>query len=85
MQIWQMQEAKAQLAEVVRRANEEGPQEITIHNRPAAVVISFEEYQQRFNAPESTESLLDFLRASPLCGADLDLERDRSLPREIDL
>jgi len=48
-------------------------------------MISFEEYQQRFTSPESTESLLDFLRASPLCGTDLDLERDRSLPREIEL
>lgn len=85
MQIWQMADAKAQLGELVRCANESGPQEITIHNRPAAVVMSFTDYQRHFGAATGQVSLLDFLRASPLCGTELELERDRSLPREIAL
>ena len=30
-------------------------------------------------------SLVEFLRASPLAGVELDIERDRSLPRNIEL
>lgn len=85
MQVWQMAEAKAQLGELVRCANEMGPQEITVHNRPAAVVMSFADYQRLFGPPAEPLSLLDFLRASPLCGTELELERDASLPREVEL
>ena len=42
---WQMQEAKARLSEVVKLAESEGPQEITLHGRPVAVVLSRTEYE----------------------------------------
>ncbi|GAB4057261.1 type II toxin-antitoxin system Phd/YefM family antitoxin [Uliginosibacterium sediminicola] len=85
MQVWQMAEAKAQLGELVRCANEQGPQEITVHNRPAAIVMSVADYQRQFAPATAQGSLLDFLRASPLFAAELELERDRSLPREFSL
>ncbi len=44
--IWQLQEAKARLSEVVRRAVDEGPQHVSIRGEPAAVVLSEQEYRQ---------------------------------------
>ncbi len=40
MQTWQMQEAKARLSELVKLAQSEGPQDITLHGRSVAVVLS---------------------------------------------
>ena len=41
---WQLQEAKNQLSEVVRKAQSEGPQVITLHGNDAAVVVSAKDY-----------------------------------------
>ena len=83
MRHWQMQEAKARLSELVRDAEEEGPQEITLHGKPVAVVLSREQYERLTTAGES---LVDFMRRSPLWGEDSpEFERDKSLTREIDL
>ncbi len=83
MHTWQMQTAKAQFSDVVRRAADEGPQEITVHGRPVAVVISRELFD---HLSGTSESLVDFMGHSPLCGQeDIRFERDRSLPREVDL
>ncbi len=40
MHAWQLQDAKARLSEVVKAASLHGPQEITLHGKPAVVVIS---------------------------------------------
>jgi prevent-host-death family protein len=37
---WSLQDAKARFSELVRRARDEGPQRVTIHGRPAVVVIA---------------------------------------------
>ena len=34
---------------------------------------------------KSQTSLLEFFRQSPLVGIELELERDQSLPRDVDL
>ncbi|AJA07298.1 type II toxin-antitoxin system Phd/YefM family antitoxin [Sphingobium sp. H39-3-25] len=41
---WQLQEAKDQLSEVIETAQVRGPQMITRHGRPRAVLLSAEEY-----------------------------------------
>lgn len=46
MGTWQMQTAKARLAEVVKDAQQSGPQEITVHGRPVAVVLSRTDYDR---------------------------------------
>jgi hypothetical protein len=46
------------------------------------VVVSFEEFQ---TLTRPSTSLREFFRRSPLCGADLDLERSQDLPREVQL
>ncbi len=82
MQTWQLQQAKARFSALLRDASERGPQAITVRGRPAAVVLSTDDYERlRGHKP----SLVAFLRASPLVEVDLDVERDRSPVRESDL
>jgi prevent-host-death family protein len=81
MHSWQMQTAKARFSELVKNAAQEGPQDITVHGRSVAVVVSRELFD-RLSGNE--QSLVDFMRASPLAGHDeIDFERNRGLPREI--
>ena len=40
MHSWQIQEAKARISEVVKCAQNQGPQEITLHGKPVAVLVS---------------------------------------------
>ena len=82
MQSWQMQTAKARFSELVKHAADDGPQEITVHGRSVAVVISRELFD-RLSGNQS--SLVDFMRQSPVVEQDdIVFERDRSLPREVD-
>lgn len=82
METWQLQEAKARLSELVKRACADGPQEITLRGEPAAVVLSAKAYKKlKVKKP----SLTAFLQASPLKGVELDLERDKSLTRDVKL
>jgi antitoxin Phd len=79
MGMWQLQEAKARLSEVVKKAAKEGPQKITVHGEPAAVVISSKEYE-RLKRPKY--SFIQFMRRSPLYGLELDLRREQTLTRD---
>jgi prevent-host-death family protein len=79
---WQLQEAKARLSDLVRQAQEEGPQAITVRGEPRVVVPSHEEYQ-RLARPKP--SFLEFIRSSPLVGPDLKLARSRSPVRNVKL
>jgi prevent-host-death family protein len=81
MPTWTVAEAKAKFSQVIERART-GPQNITRNGRPAAVVVSAEEWERRTSR---VGSLVDFLAASPLRGAGLDLERDKDPPRDIEL
>ena len=81
MHVWQMQEAKARLSEVVKCAESEGPQNITLHGQSVAVVVSRAMFERLTG---NDQSLLDFMRRSPLYGADdIALDRDISLTREV--
>jgi len=79
---WQLQDAKARLSEVVKKAAQEGPQHITLRGEPAAVVLSEADYQRLRKRPKR---FIDFIRNSPLKGVELDLTRDRSMPRKVSL
>ena len=81
MQSWQMQEAKARLSEVVKRAAAEGPQDITLHGHSVAVMLSRAEFDRLAG---TGESLVAFMRRSPLYGyEDVPIERDQSPAREV--
>ena len=71
---WQLQQAKARLSELVKKATTEGPQEITVHGKPSVVVLSSEEFDR---LKGKTQSFVDFMRSSPLVGIELDLERSK--------
>jgi len=80
--VWQLQEAKNRFSEVVNKAINEGPQTVTRHGEEVVVILSKAEYNQ---LKKSQTGLVEFFRQSPLVGVDLDLERDASLPRDINL
>jgi prevent-host-death family protein len=80
MQSWQLQEAKAKFSELVRKATLEGPQEVTVRGQEQVVVMSKKTYQKLL---DPKPSFLHFMSNSPLKGIDLDLERDRSSPRDV--
>jgi prevent-host-death family protein len=65
--------AKAHFSDLLERARERGPQTITRHGRPAAVVVAAEEWERK---TRRSGSLADFFEASPLRKAeDLVVER----------
>lgn len=82
MQTWQLQEAKARLSELVKRAATEGPQEITVRGETAAIVLSAAEFEKLTVPAKPKQSFIEFMRASPWYGVELDLERDKSLPKD---
>jgi prevent-host-death family protein len=79
---WQLQEAKNRFSELVNKVLDEGPQVVTRRGEKVVVIVSNEEYNKLL---KSQSSLLEFFRQSPLVGTKLDLERDRSFPRETQL
>jgi prevent-host-death family protein len=82
MRTWQLQDAKARLSEVIKKASKDGPQTITMRGEPTAVVISSDEYE-RIKHPKG--SFVDFMRKSPLFGVDIDLKREQTLTRDADV
>ena len=77
---WQLQEAKNRLSEVVELALHEGYQTITRHGEPTVVVVDYREF---LRGRRKKNSLVEFLRESPLQGVELDLRRDQSPAREV--
>ena len=79
---WAVQDAKARFSEVVKKAENEGPQIISVRGKPAVVIISQDEYLALIT---SQESLVDFFQHSPLAGVRLTIKRDKSLTRDTEL
>ncbi|MCK6584068.1 MAG: type II toxin-antitoxin system Phd/YefM family antitoxin [Anaerolineales bacterium] len=77
--IWQLQDAKNKFSEVIERALKHGPQLITRRGKKTVIIMSYEEYARM---KQSQIKLSEFFRASPLTKVDLNLKRDKSLPRE---
>lgn len=76
---WALQDAKNHFSEVVDRAMEDGPQTVTRHGREAVVVVAANEFRKM---TQPAGSLVDFMRRSPLYGAeDIEFERDKSPTR----
>ena len=80
--IWQLQEAKNKFSNLVDKARHDGPQVVTKHGKESVVIIAIEEYQ-KLNKP--TTDLISFLKKSPLSDINLDLTRDKSSSRDIEL
>ncbi len=82
MEQWQMQTAKAKLSALVAAAQKNGPQEITVHGKPVAVVTAVEDYDGERLTPRK---LYRLIRNSPLVGSGIKLERDKRPHRGIKL
>jgi len=84
MDVWQIQEAKARLSELVKCAQRDGPQDITLHGKSVAVVVSRELFDRLSGRDHS---LAAFIQASPFAEADEDLvipDRQKDPAREVD-
>jgi prevent-host-death family protein len=80
---WQLQEAKQKLSEVVDRALDDGPQTITRRGVEVVVVLAVDEYRRlTANKRDLRDFLLD---PNGPDFSDLDLERDKSLFRDVEL
>ena len=80
--VWQLQEAKNKFSSLVDKARHDGPQVVTKHGKESVVIIAIEDYQ-KLNKPKS--DLISFFKKSPLSGINLDLTRDKSSSRDIEL
>lgn len=82
MRTWQLQEAKGKFSEVVKNAQSQGPQNITVHGEPVAVLISRRDYLKLIHPQPS---FVELLRSSPLVGSGLDMTREQTPTRKIKL
>ncbi len=80
--IWELQEAKNRFSNLVERAQHEGPQIVTNHGKKVVVVMSADDYR-KMNRPNTT--LLEFMQKSPLSGIDIDISRDKNVPRGVEM
>ena len=81
MAVWQLQEAKTRLSEVIERAQNEGPQIITRHGAERAVIVSVKEYQAlAAHKPDFKAQLLGGPKVD-----DFVVERERDTGRLVEL
>jgi prevent-host-death family protein len=80
--IWSLQEAKAKFSEVVRLAQSNGPQTVTVHGKPAAVISSPEHAMHR--APTIDEIVTGF-QACPAKDFDIPRNHASSKFRDVEL
>jgi len=78
--VWQLQEAKNKFSQVVNEAVDKGPQVITRWGKEIVVILSREDYGR---LKKSQTGVVEFFQNSPLVGVELDLERDKTYPREV--
>ena len=83
-QPWPLQDAKARLSEVVRRAQDQGPQRVTVRGKDAVVVIDAADYDAQ-TSNRTGASLVEMLAASPLRDLAFDRASVEGPVREIDL
>ena len=79
---WQLQEAKGNLSQLIKRAASGGAQVVTVHGKPTAVVVSVAEYARLTRHQGKLSSAL--LRPD-LAIDDLDLSRSRDTGRDVEL
>lgn len=64
MKSWQVQEAKARFSELLRAAADDGPQLVSHHGKPAAMVVPYAQWQRlQQRQPPDLKALLRSPRA----------------------
>jgi prevent-host-death family protein len=79
---WRLQDAKARLSEVVRAAESDGPQRVTLHGRDAVVIVSADEFD-RLQRPLSGRDIVRALQVSPLADVEFDRLSVKSPVRDV--
>ncbi len=79
---WQLQQAKGNFSQLIKRAAGGDAQVVTVHGKPTAVVVSAEEYARLTRRRGKLSSAL--LRPD-LAAEDLDISRSRDTGRDIAL
>lgn len=82
---WKLQDAKARFSELVRTAQTEGPQRVTVHGRDAVVVLSAEDYAKLAGPPPRRMTLLEVMQACPHPEVDLEFPSERLPVRDVEL
>jgi len=86
---WALQDAKAKFSEVVKRAQTEGPQEVTVRGEPTVVVLSKADFDRRQPMTDAKHkmSLEEFLlqgEAWPDWFVDIVNDRSKDPSRDLD-
>ena len=79
---WQLQKAKGNFSQLVKRAAGGDAQVVTVHGKPTAVVVSAEEYAR---LTRQRGKLSAALLRPDLAIEDLDLARSRDTGRNVEL
>jgi len=79
---WQIQQAKARFSEMVERALKDGPQTVTRHGKPVAVLVPADEYRRLRTRGKSLKALL---AAAPLSGVEIRRSRETTRNVHLDL
>ena len=79
---WQLQEAKGNFSQLIKRAAGGDAQTVTVHGKPTAVIVSVEEYARLTRHRTKLSSAL--LRPN-LTVKDHDFPRSRDTGRDIEL
>ena len=81
---WPLQDAKARFSELVRRAQQEGPQHITVHGRDSVVVVSEADFRVLTGA-RSGRLLVELLAKSPLSDVEIEHPSVHGPVRNVEL
>jgi prevent-host-death family protein len=80
---WQLQDVKARLSEVIRRAVDEGPQHVSVRGEKTAVILSEDDYRQ---LTSKRPSIVDHILGGPAWPDDLvDAINDRARGPDRDI
>lgn len=81
---WRLQDAKARFSEVVREAQQRGPQRVTLHGKDAVVIVGADEFD-RLQRPVTGRDIAAALAASPLAEVEFDRLTIKSKVRNTNL
>ena len=81
---WRLQDAKARFSELVRLANSDGPQHVSLHGRDAVVVVDAAEFK-RLQGARTGELLIAALQAAPRGGVEVEARRAAMPVRAVKL
>ena len=84
---WKLQDAKARLSELVRKARTGAPQTVTVHGKDAVIISDSERFEVR-PKPRRVQTMADFIEGSKkyrglLEGVNLERTKMDITPRRV--